>query len=162
MGASQRTAHLGVMLWGFSRHREPDEPNVPRFTIDTIKQLALTDEHWYFTFPNKICGGSNPLASWERGRVCEHPGKTLLTNNWNSRGSADTSVNFHRPKSTGQKRSREGQSDNATVSCRNSGSSCSTRMPMSPYRNRGRRLLPPSRPAAYHPGFQPHRQTRPP
>ena len=52
------------MLWGFSHHREPDEPNVPRFTIDTIKQLALTNERWYFTWPNKTCGGSKPAGFW--------------------------------------------------------------------------------------------------
>jgi hypothetical protein len=54
----------GLMLWGFSHHRKNHEPDTPRFTIDTINQLALTDDHRFFARLKNLCGGSDPVAFW--------------------------------------------------------------------------------------------------
>jgi hypothetical protein len=47
----------GLMLWGFSHHKEPEEMDAPWFTQKTICRLALTGEHRFFQSLMAICRG---------------------------------------------------------------------------------------------------------
>ena len=61
----------GLMLWGFSHHRKPDETDSPNFNIDAVTQLVLTDKHWFFTRLKNVC---LVVTRWflEQSRLREH------------------------------------------------------------------------------------------
>lgn len=55
----------GLMLWGFSHHREPDEDDASTFTHEVVEEHALDGSHWYFDRIRVVCGGDAAEAFWQ-------------------------------------------------------------------------------------------------
>jgi hypothetical protein len=54
----------GLIIWGFSHHRGPDDADTPDFTYRTVTNLALSGEHWFFNRIRRFFGDQEPNAFW--------------------------------------------------------------------------------------------------
>jgi hypothetical protein len=54
----------GLMIWGFSHHKQSDEDDDAGFTQRTIKDEALTGNHWFFNRIRRFFGDDDPKRFW--------------------------------------------------------------------------------------------------
>ncbi len=60
----QRYEPGGLLIWGFSHHRRPDEGDTADFTDRTINCLALSGKHWFFNRIRRFFGDKEAHQFW--------------------------------------------------------------------------------------------------
>lgn len=79
----------GMMIWGFSHHKTPDELDGPDFTLNTIESLAFTGQHWFFNRIRSFFGNQEPEEFWQSVAFANSLPNTVPSDGRYSNGSPE-------------------------------------------------------------------------
>lgn len=79
----------GMMIWGFSHHKGPNDPDGPDFTNRMVRELALTGEHWFFNRIRRFFGNEKPEQFWHKVAFANTLPTSVLSGSRYSSGTSE-------------------------------------------------------------------------